>query len=168
METNPPQLVVTWSNTPKTVYFLKDHLGSIRATVLDSIGAPVIGHDDYDPWGYPLAGRTKAIPAPYLQGASKNKFTRKERDEEYGLNLDYFGARYYDAQIGRWMVREPLAEKYPSWSPYNYALDNPIRFYDINGRNFWKKFLLVNLSLHANRRINCSDCFLRRSNSINS
>jgi hypothetical protein len=36
-------------------------LGSIRATVLDSAGAPVIGYDDYDPWGYPLALRTKAV-----------------------------------------------------------------------------------------------------------
>jgi hypothetical protein len=38
--TNKPKPVVTWSNTPKTVYFLKDHLGSIRATVLDSAGVP--------------------------------------------------------------------------------------------------------------------------------
>jgi RHS repeat-associated protein len=132
-----PYLEVVYSTeaTTKTVYFLKDHLGSIRATVLDSAGAPVIGSDDYDPWGYPLALRTKAIPTAYLQGASKNKFTGKERDDEFGLNLDYFGARYYDSQIGRWMVRDPFSEKYPSWSPYNYALDNPIKFYDIDGRD---------------------------------
>jgi len=50
-----PKLEITYSTEAKTVYFLKDHLGSIRATVLDSIGAPVIGYDDYDPWGFPLA-----------------------------------------------------------------------------------------------------------------
>ena len=44
-----PYLEVTWSQTAKTVYFLKDHLGSIRATV-DETGA-VVGYDDYDPWG---------------------------------------------------------------------------------------------------------------------
>jgi len=78
--TNPsdrPYLEVVYSTdeATKTVYFLKDHLGSIRATVLDSATAPVIGYDDYDPWGYPLALRTKPIPNAYLQGASKNKFT---------------------------------------------------------------------------------------------
>jgi len=61
------------------VYFLKDHLGSIRASVSDSANAAtVLGYDDHDPWGYPLALRTKAIPNAYLQGASKNKFTGHE------------------------------------------------------------------------------------------
>jgi len=107
-----PYLYVVWSNQPMTVYFLKDHLGSIRATVSDSgNAATVIGYDDYDPWGYPLATRTKAIPNAYLQGASRNKFTGKERDEEFGLNLDYFGARYYDGQVGRWISVDPLANK---------------------------------------------------------
>jgi RHS repeat-associated protein len=131
-----PYLEVVYSTeaTTRTVYFLKDHLGSIRATVLDSATAPVIGYDDYDPWGYALALRTKAIPNAYLQGASKNKFTGKERDEEYGLNLDYFGARYYDPLIGRWMVRDPLAEKYPHLSPYVYTFNNPILFFDPNGK----------------------------------
>jgi RHS repeat-associated protein len=132
--TNKPKLVVTWSNTPKTVYFLKDHLGSIRATVLDSATAPVIGYDDYDPWGYPLAQRTKAIPNAYLQGASKNKFTGKERDDEFGLNLDYFGARYYDSQIGRWPTVDPLGLKHPGMTPYNYVLNNPLRLIDPDGK----------------------------------
>jgi hypothetical protein len=56
-----PKLEITYSTQAQTVYFFKDHLGSIRATVLDSVGAPVIGYDDYDPWGYPLALRTKAV-----------------------------------------------------------------------------------------------------------
>ncbi len=129
-----PKLEITYSTETKTVYFLKDHLGSVRATVLDSIGAPVIGYDDYDPWGYPLAGRTKAIPTVYLQGGSKIRFTGKERDEEYGLNWDYFGGRYYDWLRGQWISRDPLAEKYPSWSPYNYALGNPVVLKDIDGR----------------------------------
>jgi RHS repeat-associated protein len=109
-------------------------LGSIRATVLDSAGAPVIGYDDYDPWGYPLALRTKPIPNAYLQGASKNKFTGKERDEEHSLNLDYFGGRYYDWLRGQWISRDPLAEKFPSWSPYVYALNNPLVLIDSDGQ----------------------------------
>jgi len=130
-----PKLEVTYSTdaATKTVYFLKDHLGSIRATVLDSAGAPVIGYDDYDPWGYPLATRTKAIPNAYLQGASKIKFAGKERDDEFGINLDYSGARSYDWLTGRWISVDPLAQKYAGWSPYQYSLNNPVKFVDPNG-----------------------------------
>ena len=62
---------------------------------------------------------------------TKYKFTAKERDAETGY--DYFGARYYDSRIGRWLQVDPLAEKYFGWSPYNYTLNNPIRYFDPNG-----------------------------------
>jgi RHS repeat-associated protein len=135
-QSDRPYLEVVYSTeaTTKTVYFLKDHLGSIRATVLDSAGAPVIGYDDYDPWGYPLALRTKPIPNAYLQGASKNKFTGKERDEEFGLNWDHFGGRDYDWLIGRWPTVDPLWMKHPNVSPYVYVLNNPMILVDPDGQ----------------------------------
>ena len=44
-----------------------------------------------------------------------------------------FGARYYDSNLGRWLTPDPLADKYPGWSPYNYVMNNPLRLIDPNG-----------------------------------
>ena len=64
------------------------------------------------------------------------QFTGKELDNEgLNLNLDYFGARYLDPAIGRWTTVDPLAKKYPGWSPYNYGLDDPLFIKDPNGKD---------------------------------
>ena len=131
-DVNRPYLEVIYSQQAKTVYFLKDHLGSIRATVQNTVGAPVRGYDDYDPWGFILAGRSLA--SSILPTTTRNKFTEKEWDDEFGLNWNYFGARYYDPQIGRWMVRDPLAEKYADVTPYQYTHNNPINRFDLDGK----------------------------------
>ncbi|MCI0698444.1 hypothetical protein L0337_41405, partial [candidate division KSB1 bacterium] len=130
-----PYLEVIYSTeaATKTVYFQKDHLGSIRATVLDSATAPVRGYDDYDPWGYPLALRTKKTPYDSLQKIAKYKFAGMVYDDEFGLNLHHTPFRPYDGLMGRWVIMDPLAQKYPSLSPYNYAANNPVLFIDANG-----------------------------------
>jgi RHS repeat-associated protein len=69
----------------------------------------------------------------YLTNAKTTKegFTGKERDKHSGL--DYFGARYYDAGIGKWLSVDPLAEKYYAYGGYVYTLNNPISLIDPNG-----------------------------------
>ena len=58
--------------------------------------------------------------------------TGKERDSETGFS--YFGARYYDSDLMTgWLSVDPLADKYPSLSPYAYCALNPIRVIDPNG-----------------------------------
>ena len=67
-------------------------------------------------------------------GTYKYKYNGKELQDELGLNWYDYQARNYDPAIGRWLSTDPLAEKYSSYSPYNYCLNNPIVLTDPDGR----------------------------------
>ena len=72
---------------------------------------------------------TAQIPAETLSQTHRVCFIRKERDSETGFS--YFGARYYDSDIlTGWLSVDPLADKYPSLSPYAYCGWNPVRLVD--------------------------------------
>jgi len=70
-----------------------------------------------------------------MDGSYNNpyKFNAKELDEDTGQY--YYGARYYNPRLSIWYGVDPLAEKMPSWSPYVYTFDNPVRYTDPDGRH---------------------------------
>ena len=61
------------------------------------------------------------------------KYNGKELDRKDGLDWYDYGARYYDAALGRWHVVDPMSEKYYGVSPYLYCVNNPILLVDPNG-----------------------------------
>ena len=59
--------------------------------------------------------------------------TGKEKDSETGYYA--FGARYYDCDLsGIFLSVDPMADKYPSMSPYSYCAWNPVKFVDPDGQ----------------------------------
>ena len=117
--------IVATSSGMATRYFLTDHLGSVRQVV--SGNGSVIEQNDY----YPFGKRWAAVAAPISD--NRHRFSGKE--EQAFLSLPYvdFGARMYNPDWGRWFTQDPLAEKYYSWAPYCYCINNPIKYVDPNG-----------------------------------
>ncbi|NVO11007.1 MAG: hypothetical protein HXX16_13685 [Bacteroidales bacterium] len=112
-------------------YFMKDHLGNTRAVFKDSLGIAKIKQvADYYPFG------SRFVPFN-PESSNKYLYNGKELQDDMisGTQLNWldYGARFYDPVTCRWMVVDPLAEKYRRWTPYNYGVDNPLRFIDPDG-----------------------------------
>ena len=62
-------------------------------------------------------------------------FNGKENDNESVGTGDYenYGMRIYDSRVGRFISIDPLFNKFPWWSPYAFAGDNPIWAKDLDG-----------------------------------
>ncbi|MFQ8826648.1 MAG: RHS repeat domain-containing protein [Alistipes sp.] len=107
-------------------YFVKDHLGSVRV-IVDQAGT-VREQNDYYPYGERCPESTYAVSS-----VNRYKFNGKEEQTVGDLGMLDYGARMYQAGIGRWFVPDPLAEQNPSVSLYAYCSNNPISRIDPNG-----------------------------------
>ncbi len=105
-------------------YFVRDHLGSVRAVENDS--GTSLETDDYYPLGGPLPTGSSTTLQP-------EKYQGKDWNPTASLNVYDFGARLYDPALGRWLSQDPLAEKYYAHSPYLFCAGNPVRFVDPSG-----------------------------------
>jgi RHS repeat-associated protein len=63
-------------------------------------------------------------------------FNGKETDNEVYVqgNVYDYGFRIYNPRLGRWMSVDPLQQKYPSLSPYNFVANSPLMFVDPDGK----------------------------------
>ena len=103
-------------------YYLKDHQGNHRVVINQSGTVEETNH--YYPFGGVFASTSNTQPY---------KYNGKEYDSKKGLNWYDYGARHYDAALGRCHTNDRFVEKYYSMSPYQYGANNPVNNIDVNG-----------------------------------
>jgi RHS repeat-associated protein len=107
-----------------TTYYHTDGLGSVVAASDES--GNLLWRKSYAPYGEQIDGNTDNEPVSY---------TGKKHDDVTGLT--YFGARYYDPRIGRFMATDPVhfMESNPvSFNRYAYVNNNPYKYVDPDGK----------------------------------
>ena len=117
---------------------------SINNTTLSVIPGKLVEEYNYYPYGLVFgasSANSSIKKTDYLYNGKE--LQHNEFGAGNGLELEDYGARLYDVQVGRWIGVDPLAEKGRRWSPYTYGLDNPMRFIDPDG--MWP--ILPNLAL---------------------
>ena len=109
-------------------------MGNTRSTNSDNnnvVATPseILQEIHYDPFGYGLDGAymNHALPDNQYQ------YNGKEKNDDHGIGLYDYGARWYDAGVGRFTSIDRFAPKYSSMNPYQYGANNPIKYIDVNG-----------------------------------
>lgn len=125
---------------------LNDHLGSSRLKLEVSrlaiyndrdnesqlIDLVVDGWTARNPMDYTPYGRE--LPQPGDEKSTLEGYTGKPLESTFGLQAMNYGARFYDARLGRWWQGDPLAEDYSSISPYTAMENTPLLLVDPDGR----------------------------------
>ncbi len=112
----------------KNQFYIRDHLGSTRL-VLTQNGA-TIQEDNY----YPFGMKQNFIDQVEDDDKRDTRFLYNGKEINTDLKWLDYGARFYDPSISLWTSVDPLTEKMPQWSPYNYTFNNPVRYTDPDGR----------------------------------
>ena len=108
----------------ETFFYHSDHLGSTSYITDDH--ANITQYDAYLPYGELLVDEhSSSEELPY-------KFNGKQFDDETGLY--YYGARYMNPMASIWYGVDPMSLTKPTLLSYVYCSDNPIRYYDKNGK----------------------------------
>ena len=115
----------------KRYFYHSDHLGS-SSLITDATGG-ITQQLDYLPYGEVFLERRRHSDPSQPLYATPYKFNGKELDEETGLY--YYGARYMNPRLSIWYATDPMQEKHPDISSYSYTFGNPIKFYDMDGRD---------------------------------
>ncbi|MGD1025789.1 MAG: RHS repeat-associated core domain-containing protein [Candidatus Sulfotelmatobacter sp.] len=119
-------------------YYFADHLGTLR-TMAEVPEGQTTATLCYDADYYPFSGDAKVFNS--VCQAPNYLFTGKEHDTED--NLDYFGARYYSSEMGRFMTPDwaakPATVPYAEFGDpqtlnlYTYVENSPLNRVDANG-----------------------------------
>jgi RHS repeat-associated protein len=123
-------------------YIFADHLGS--ASVVGNFNGAIMEELDFYPYG-----GTRVISSAE---SNAYKFTGKERDSE--SELDYFGARYYGSNTGRFSTTDPghISDRHPlnpqKWNSYAYVINNPLLLVDPDGREEWEFRITAQIDQH--------------------
>jgi RHS repeat-associated protein len=81
------------------------------------------------PFGLNMAG-------PWMNDAAldnRYQYNSKELNDDFGLGWNDYGARWYDAAVGRWWSVDPMVDKWNQVSPYIANLNSPLVFRDVEG-----------------------------------
>jgi RHS repeat-associated protein len=122
------------------IYFLKDQLGNTRVNLNSdylskNTSKVYYASDQIDYYPFGMERRNlKVNGSCFNSGTNPYLYNGKEIDRMNGLNENDYGARWYDAAVGRWGSVDPLAEKRQWISPYVYCSGNPVNRIDPDGR----------------------------------
>ncbi len=114
------------AQVPKFIYYHNDLAGTPMAATDDA--GNVLWRQGYKPYGERLDPKAPAEQLPW--------YTGKAHVEAAGLS--YYGARWYDPALGRFMGVDPVGfseANVHSFNRYAYANNNPYKFVDPDGRS---------------------------------